>query len=105
MRLLTTSVLLASLFSTTSVVAACYTKYDYSTGNNYQICQNNGNTTVRGSNLRTGSTWNQTQRSNGSYSGQDSSGNFYSGNNNTGFYNNLGTGKTCFGTGAFRTCN
>lgn len=52
----------------------------------------------------TGSTWSQTQNSNGSYFGQDSGGNYYNGNNNTGYYNNMGTGKTCFGTGALRSC-
>ena len=98
------SAAVALCLSANSAFAGCTSKYDYSTGNNYQICDNGGQTTIRGNNLMTGSTWSQTQNSNGSYFGQDSGGNYYNGNNKTGYYNNMGTGKTCYGTGAFRSC-
>ena len=105
MRKIFTVFTIVFLYSvTSSAIAACYSKYDYTTGNNYQVCNNGGSTTIRGNNFSTGSTWSQTQRSNGTYSGTDSSGNYYTGNNNTGSYFNYGTGKTCYGTGALRTC-
>ena len=99
---LTITTLVLTLAS--SANAGCYSKYDYTSGNNYQVCNNGNSTTIRGNNFSTGSNWSQTQRSNGSYSGTDSSGNFYTGNNNSGFYQNFGTGRTCFGTGVFRNC-
>ena len=90
--------------SATNAMASCYTKFDYSSGNSYTVCQNQNNTTIRGYNSQTGSMWSQNQNSNGTYSGTDSNGNYYTGNNKTGSYTNFGTGKTCFGTGALRTC-
>ena len=98
------AIMSVGLFFSVQAQAACQYKYDYSTGNSYQDCDNFGSTTIFGSNARTGSTWSQTQQSNGNYFGTDSGGNFYSGNNNTGYYNNSGTGRTCYGTGYARTC-
>ena len=92
------------LFFSVQAQAACQYKYDYQSGNSYQVCDNFGNTTIFGSNARTGSMWSQTQQSNGNYFGTDRGGNFYSGNNNTRYYHNTGTGKTCYGTGYARTC-
>ena len=92
------------IISSSLLSAACYNKYDYSSGNYYQVCNNGGSTTIRGNNFNTGSNWSQTQNSNGSYYGNDSNGNYYHVNNNTGFYNNLGTGVTCIGKGALRSC-
>lgn len=77
-----------------------FADYDYKTGNNYNTI---GNTTY-GSNANTGSTWQQTNNSNGSYNGIDSKGNYYNGDNKTGYYHNSGTGKTCTGKGANRVC-
>jgi len=94
------------IFSANVAAATCTSQYDWTSGNYYQVCDNGyGSTTTRGFNYNTGSNWEQTNRSNGTYSGRDANGNFYSGNSNTGFYSNYGTGRTCFGTGAFRTCN
>ena len=98
------SFLITIIFSVSSAFASCYSKYDWNSGNYYQVCNNGSSTTLRGNNFSTGSSWSQTQRSNGTYSGTDSSGNYYSGNNKTGQYFNYGTGRTCFGTGAFRSC-
>ena len=95
--------LLLTLLSANSF-ASCYTKYDYATGNSYRVCNNGGSTSIYGNNSRTGSSWSQRQNSNGTYNGTDSNGNYYTGNNNTGTYYNFGTGKSCYGTGAFRTC-
>ena len=93
------------LIYSNTLFAACEYVYDWQSGNNYMVCDNFNSTTIYGNNFSTGSTWNQTQNSNGSYYGTDSNGNFYTGDNNSGHYYNFGTGKTCFGTGVFRTCN
>jgi hypothetical protein len=84
------------------VMAQSY--YDWESGNSYNVQRGLGSTTVYGNNLRTGSNWRIQQMDNGSYSGTDSRGNFFSGNHNSGFYMNS-DGTTCIGTGALRTCN
>ena len=100
----TTLIFLLLIFSSNAAFSACTSKYDYASGNYYTVCDNGSNTTIRGSNIRNGTNWSQTQNSNGSYSGRDKNGNYYSGDNNTGRYYNYGTGKTCYGTCAFRRC-
>ena len=87
-----------------SANAGCTSKYDWQSGNNYTVCSDSSGTSISGYNAGTGSTWNQRQNRDGSYSGRDAGGNYYTGNNNTGSYYNYGTGKSCYGTGAFRTC-
>ena len=84
--------------------AACRWVNDFKTGNTYQVCNYGSTTTTYGSNLRTGSTWSQTNNSDGSYYGRDSNNNYYTGNNNTGSYNNFGTGRSCYGLGSLRRC-
>jgi hypothetical protein len=80
--------------------------YDWRSGNAYTITQQpSGAVSIYGNNFSTGSTWNIQQQRNGSYSGQDAGGNFFHGNNSTGFYQTFGTGRTCFGTGPGRVCN
>lgn len=79
--------------------------YDYKTGNSYNVSRGLGTTTVRGYNTRTGSTWTTTYKEDsGRYRGRDSKGNYFNGNNDTGYYYNMGTGKTCYGKGSARTC-
>ena len=103
-KLLTYNLLILFILFSQKAISSCYSKYDWATGNSYQVCNNGGSTTIRGNNFGTGSSWTQTQNSNGTYSGTDKNGNYYTGNNNTGQYYNYGTGKSCYGKGAFRTC-
>ncbi len=98
------SLLVLAAILSMSAFADSYTRHDYRSGNTYSVNSYGDTTTVRGYNTNTGSTWSQTSNSNGSYSGTDSRGNYYSGNNNTGFYQSS-SGKTCYGKGAYRTCN
>ena len=105
MKKLSNLLILVFLFlSTTNVIAACEYKYDWQSGNTYTVCSNYGNTTINGYNSSTGSSWSQTQNSNGTYSGRDSNNNYYNGDNNSGYYYNQGTGKTCYGQGIYRRC-
>ena len=79
--------------------------YEPETGNSYTVQRYGNEVQVQGYNYNNGSMWNQTQRAYGSYSGRDAQGNYYSGDHSTGFYQNYGTGRTCFGQGATRVCN
>ena len=97
-------ILVTLIFTSTISHAGCTTKYDYKSGNSYTICSNGSGTSINGYNYKNGTTWSQQQNQNGTYSGRDGSGNYYSGDNRTGHYYNYGTGKTCYGTGALRTC-
>lgn len=66
--------------------------YDYRSGNSYNYYTSpGGQTTVRGSNLRTGSSWNTTIQRNGNMSGYDAGNNYWSYNARTGSYYNSGT--------------
>lgn len=81
------------------------THYDWQSGNTYTVQPRpNGGAHVNGFNSQTGSTWSQTIQPDGSASGFDSRGNSWSYDQNTGNYYNFGTGRTCFGKGALRTC-
>lgn len=80
-------------------------KYDYKTGNSYSTYTDSvGNTYVRGFNTKTGSTWNTTIENDGDMRGTDSGGNYWNYNRGSKTYMNYGTGKTCYGSGAYRTC-
>lgn len=103
-KFLSLFILVFLFFSTTDVIAACKYKYDYKSGNNYRVCTNNNSVSIYGNNYQTGSSWSQTQRSDGTYRGRDKNNNYYSGNNKSGYYFNYGTGKMCFGKGWARTC-
>ena len=103
-KFLSLFILVFLFFSTTDVIAACKTKYDYQSGNYYRVCTNYNSTSIYGNNYQTGSSWSQTQRSNGTYSGRDKNNNYYNGNNNTGYYYNSGTGRSCIGKGWSRVC-
>ncbi len=96
------AVLLAIL--SLDVAAACYTQYDYQSGNYYTICQDQSGTDLRGLNMQNGTMWNERQNRDGTYRGQDGNGNFYQGDNNTGYYSNFGTGEICTGKGFGRIC-
>ena len=87
------------------VFAGCYSKFDYQSHNYYTVCDNPSGVTIRGNNFNNGSNWNERQNHNGTYSGTDANGNYYRGDNNTGNYQNLGTGRMCTGKGAGRICN
>jgi hypothetical protein len=103
---LTTIVLLPLAVLSTSALAQTRSVYDWRTGNAYTITQQpSGAVNIYGNNFSTGSNWNIQQQPNGHYSGRDGDGNFFHGNNRSGFYQNFGTGRTCFGNGAARTCN
>lgn len=79
--------------------------YDPQTGNTYNWRRNSdGSTTVRGSNLQTGSTWTNRVESNGNQRGTDSDGNMWRYNATTGTYTNT-NGRICTGRGAYRTCS
>lgn len=77
--------------------------YDYQTGNSYTIEHDQDETRVRGNNYGNGTTWTQTQRRDGTYSGIDSRGNYYQGNQ-SGYYMNS-DGTICVGNGAARSCS
>lgn len=80
--------------------------YDWTTGNSYNTQRNfDGSTTTRGMNWNTGSTWTTTTSPNGNMRGTDSRGNAWNYNSGTGSYFNYGTGKSCYGVGAYRACN
>lgn len=68
-------------------------KYDPQTGNTYSGWQNGGHTHIHGHNNRTGSSWDTDISPNGSMHGRDSNNNYWHYNNQTGIYNNLGTGE------------
>lgn len=81
------------------------TTYDYQSGNVYTWTKDStGTTHVQGSNLNTGSMWNTTINKNGSMQGFDKNMNSWSYDSQTGTYMNYGTGKTCIGKGAARSC-
>ena len=79
--------------------------HDRQSGNTYRWHRDYfGNTTVRGSNLRTGSTWSTTIEPDGSMSGTDADFNSWTYDRDSGNYFNYGTGRTCFGRGQWRQC-
>ena len=80
--------------------------YDWKTGDSYYWSRgSDGSMDVRGYNAQTGSMWNHTVMPNGDESGWDDRGNYWQSNSRTGYYHNYGTGRTCIGKGAMRTCN
>lgn len=92
------AVLLAA--SAHSAFAGCdYTGNCYSTYGNARSGYN-----TYGNNLNTGSTWSSHTDPNGNQRGYDSSGNAWNYNAQTGSYYNYGTGRSCSGFGASRTC-
>lgn len=94
-----------ALLSTQALAYGDYdTAYDAQSGNHYTIQRDQHETNVNGYNYNNGTNWQQTQRRDGSYSGRDAQGNYYQGNNNSGYYMNS-NGTWCYGTGALRTCS
>lgn len=79
------------------------TTYDWQTGNSYTTTVNGANTTVRGFNTNTGSTWNSTIDASGNQRGTDSRGNVWQYNKATKTYINS-NGRVCVGEGAARVC-
>ncbi|MEM7177208.1 MAG: hypothetical protein AAF503_05850 [Pseudomonadota bacterium] len=78
---------------------------DFSTGNSYRVTPKfGGGARIQGYNYHTGRSWNQTIDQNGSMRGRDADGNHWNYNSGTGAYHNFGTGRSCFGKGAFRSC-
>ena len=79
--------------------------YDWKSGNSYNWNRDTrGNTTVRGNNLRTGSTWSTTIKPGGSMSGLDADFNPWTYDKDSGTYINSGTGRICVGRGLARRC-
>ena len=109
-------VILASLlFSITSASAQFFdehpqthTEYDWQSGNRYVIEHHNNvieqDTHVKGYNFNTGSRWETTIDNDGDMKGHDADGNMWKYDDSSGFYQNYGTGKTCIGKGAARSC-
>lgn len=96
-------ILLVFLFPA-PLLAGSY-EYDWKSGNSYLTQpRQNGGATVRGYNVENGSTWTTTIDPNGNQSGYDADGNYWRYNSRSGAYFNFGTGKSCFGNGAARTC-
>lgn len=80
--------------------------YDWQSGNSYHYRTDSyGNTTVNGYNLQNGTMWNSRIQPNGSQTGTDANGNYWTYDHRTKTYNNLGTGKMCVGEGYGRICN
>lgn len=81
------------------------TTYDWQSGNSYRTTpQQDGSTTVQGNNYQNGSAWRTTIKPNGDQTGTDANGNMWRYNQSSGSYMNS-DGTTCYGKGAFRTCN
>lgn len=81
------------------------TSYDWRSGSVYNWNRRaDGSTDVFGSNVRTGSFWSQTIQPDGSMSGIDKGGNFWTYDDSSTTYMNLGTGQLCVGEGAGRVC-
>ena len=85
-----------------------HTEYDWRTGNRYRIEHHDDafeqDTHVRGSNLNTGSRWETTIDEDGDMRGRDADGNSWTYDEGTAVYRNYGTGTTCVGQGAARSC-
>ncbi len=95
---------LAGLVFTAPVLAETWTTYDYNSGNSMTHTRDSMGTYTQGFNTNTGATWNIQQNTDGTYNGVDADGNYFYGDNNSGYYSNTGTGETCIGTGYARTC-
>jgi hypothetical protein len=79
--------------------------YNNNNGNSYRVTPTyGGGARVNGFNYNTGAAWNTNIQNNGNMNGVDSRGNYWNYNSNSGTYFNS-NGVTCFGKGAFRTCN
>ncbi len=85
-----------------------HTEYDRQSGNRYEIEHHNNvfekDTHIKGSNLNTGSRWETTIDNDGDMRGRDAGGNSWQYDGTSGRYHNFGTGTTCLGSGAARTC-
>lgn len=102
-RALSTFMLALALLA--PIAAHAGSAYDWRTGNTYNWnSYPGGDTHVRGYNFGTGSQWNTTVRPNGDMRGTDSNGHMWNYNSGSGTYHNYGTGRTCYGQGAARTC-
>jgi len=105
MKLLTYIVVSSLIIGFYSFAWSQGTHHDWQTGNSYRWQKTGSDTTVYGSNLKTGKNWNTHIDNNGSMRGQDSKGNFWNYNQQSGTYMNYGTGKICTGKGYGRICN
>lgn len=104
-RLVMTAALVVAATVTPAAAQQYGSTYDWRSGNFYSWSPNgSGGTSVRGMNIQNGTNWNTNIKPDGSMSGFDGGGNYWQYNSNTGYYNNLGTGRTCVGKGLGRTC-
>lgn len=85
-----------------------HTEYDWRTGNRYEIEHHDDafeqDTHVKGYNVQTGSSWETTIDDDGDMRGRDADGNSWRYDEGSSLYQNYGTGKTCVGRGAARSC-
>lgn len=93
-----------ALFFFLSVPALAGSTYDWRTGNQYNTTTYSNYTEVKGYNYNTGTRWKTKIYNDGDMRGTDGNGNRWKYNSTSGYYYNYGTGKTCTGKGAFRTC-
>lgn len=85
--------------------AAPQYRYDPATGDVIRIERTGPDVSVRGYGTQGGQPWSAQIAPDGLYRGRDAQGNAFSGDARSGFQINHGTGRSCFGTGAARTCN
>jgi hypothetical protein len=78
---------------------------DFRSGNLYQWNSDIiGNTGVKGYNYHSGSLWNTTIDNSATMKGMAPPVNYWNYNSNTGLNNNMGTGRSCYGYGNFKSC-
>ena len=90
---------LFAVLALSTLSCQAYNTYDYKTGNSYY----NIGDTHYGMNNK-GQTWSTTYDNNGGASGYDKNNNYWTLDKNDNYFN-YGTGKSCYGTGIYRTCN
>lgn len=82
------------MFASTAALARC---------DRYGNCYDSYGSHTNGSNYNTGSQWNS-QSYGGSTYGTDARGNNWSYDRGSNVYQNYGTGRTCSGSGVYRSC-
>lgn len=104
-RKLASAIALLVAFTAGVAAAQSGSDYDWQSGNSYNWSTSpSGSVRLRGFNSRTGSNWTTTIQPSGDMQGFDSRNGSWRYDDSTGFYQNFGTGRTCIGKGAARTC-
>ena len=90
---------------TSGCTVTSWSKSDLQSGNQYRFTRNaDCSVSMNGSNPSTGATWHSVMDPNGDMRGYDSDMHYWTYDASTTRYYNYGTGQTCIGTGASRTC-